>query len=641
MRYRPEIDGLRALAVIPVILFHAGFGLFSGGVAGVDIFFVISGYLITDILLKNLQADSFSLTHFYERRMRRILPALFFITAVTIPFAWMWLTPRDLKDFAESLVAVAGFSSNILFWMETGYFETESALKPLLHTWSLAVEEQYYILFPLFLMLTWRHAPRAIFKLLVTLFALSLGTAILLPVLTSDPQIDSANFFLLPTRGWEILAGGLIAFYTRNIQTAPLRPSIAQAASLAGLLLIALSVFWLDSAARFPGLPALLPVGGACLVILYAHEGTWAQWLLRQRVLVGMGLISYSAYLWHHPLFALVKYRSLTMPSPEMMLALCLATIPLAYLSWRFIEQPFRDKNIIKRSTVFMFGGLGIFALLCIGLGYLLLDSSKYSARAGNTGPQTVMLLGDSHAQHLTLGLRVKLGTRIGNYVSHGCIPFYNVDRYDSRYTPGECSQKTNAQLEKFEQSKTLRTIVLSTMGPVYLDNTAFNNKHPARVHGQHVVLTTDPSITDPWQVFETGMRDTLRRLSALPDKKIIFVLDVPELGIDARECATPLRTVQILATDFGTGGWHYNNCVVPREAFDARVARFHSLVRHVLAEFPDVILFDPTNLFCDDTQCYGTIGDQRLYRDADHLSEFGSLYLAQTLAPVILQTLP
>ena len=641
MRYRPEIDGLRALAVIPVILFHAGFGLFSGGFSGVDIFFVISGYLITGILLKDLQTDNFSLTYFYERRARRILPALFFITAVTIPFAWLWLTPRDLKDFAESLVAVAGFSSNILFWMETGYFETEAALKPLLHTWSLAVEEQYYILFPLLLMLTWRHVPRAIFKLLITLFVLSIGAAILLPVVFRDPQIDSAAFFLLPTRGWEILAGGLIAYYTHNIQTAPPRPAVAQAASLAGLALIGLSVFWLDSTARFPGLPALLPVGGACLIILFAQEGTWVQWLLRQRALVSVGLISYSAYLWHHPVFALVKYRSLTTPPPEMMITLCLATLPLAYLSWRFIEQPFRDRNTLKRSTVFMWGGLGIFILGCVGSGYLLLDSSKYSARAGNTGPETVMILGDSHAQHLTLGLRVKLGTRIGSYASHGCIPFYNIDRYDSRYIPGECSTKTNALLDKFSNSKTMHTLVLSTMGPVYLDNTVFKGQHPERIHGQHVTLTTDPELKDPWLIFETTMRDTLGRLSALPDKKIIFVLDIPELGIDTRQCAMPLRTVRILGTDFGAGGWHYDNCTVPRAEFNARTARFHSLVRRVLADFPDVILFDPTDLFCDETQCYGTIGPNRLYRDADHLSEFGSLYIAQTLAPVVMRTLP
>jgi len=153
LRYRPEIDGLRAVAVIPVIFFHAGFAPFSGGFVGVDVFFVISGYLITTIILTEKGEGRFSLRTFYERRARRILPALFFVVLACIPFAWLWLMPRDLKNFSESLIAVATFSSNILFWLESGYFDSASELKPLLHTWSLAVEEQYYILFPLFMML--------------------------------------------------------------------------------------------------------------------------------------------------------------------------------------------------------------------------------------------------------------------------------------------------------------------------------------------------------------------------------------------------------------------------------------------------------------------------------------------------------
>ena len=167
MKYRAEIDGLRALAVLPVILFHAGFELFGGGFVGVDVFFVISGYLITSIIISEMGRDNFSLINFYERRARRILPALFFVMLVSIPFAWFWLTPGDLKDFGQSLIAVATFSSNILFWIESGYFATASELKPLLHTWSLAVEEQYYILFPLFLMIFWNLPKKYLLLLLI------------------------------------------------------------------------------------------------------------------------------------------------------------------------------------------------------------------------------------------------------------------------------------------------------------------------------------------------------------------------------------------------------------------------------------------------------------------------------------------
>jgi peptidoglycan/LPS O-acetylase OafA/YrhL len=210
MKYRAEIDGLRALAVLPVILFHAGFELFSGGFVGVDVFFVISGYLITTIIISEMAEGKFSIVNFYERRARRILPALFFVMLMCLPFAWMWLTPNDLKDFGQSLVAVSTFSSNILFWRESGYFDTAAELKPLLHTWSLAVEEQYYILFPIFLMFTWRLGLKWILILLSMVFLVSLGIA-----QWGAYNSPSAAFFLLPARGWELLVGVFVAFYLK------------------------------------------------------------------------------------------------------------------------------------------------------------------------------------------------------------------------------------------------------------------------------------------------------------------------------------------------------------------------------------------------------------------------------------------
>jgi len=215
LKYRAEIDGLRALAVIPVILFHAGFEWFSGVFVGVDVFFVISGYLITTIIISEMAEGKFSMVNFYERRARRILPALFFVMAACLPFAWLWLTPSDLKDFGQSLIAVSFFSSNMLFWLESGYFDTAAELKPLLHTWSLAVEEQYYILFPIFLMLTWRLGVKWISIILSFVFLLSLGLAVLGTQYATNPQITSGTFFLLPTRGWELLVGVFAAFYLK------------------------------------------------------------------------------------------------------------------------------------------------------------------------------------------------------------------------------------------------------------------------------------------------------------------------------------------------------------------------------------------------------------------------------------------
>lgn len=208
IKYRREIDGLRAIAVLAVILFHAGFKAFGGGFVGVDVFFVISGYLITTIILSDMSRQKFSIVTFYERRARRILPALFFVMLCCVPFAWMWLRPVDFKSFSESLVAVSAFSSNILFWRESGYFGTASELKPLLHTWSLAVEEQYYVLFPLFLMALWKLRKRRVFGTLLLGGVLSLIAA-----QWGAYHKPSAAFYLLPTRAWELAMGALIAFY--------------------------------------------------------------------------------------------------------------------------------------------------------------------------------------------------------------------------------------------------------------------------------------------------------------------------------------------------------------------------------------------------------------------------------------------
>ena len=208
MKYRSEIDGLRALAVLPVIFFHAGFEFFSGGFIGVDVFLVISGYLITTIIITEMSEDKFSILNFYERRARRILPALFFVMFLSLPFAWFWLTPNDLKDFGQSLIATSTFSSNILFWLESGYFDTAAELKPLLHTWSLAVEEQYYILFPLFLLVTWHLGLKWIIAILTIVFIISLGLAN-----WGAYNKPNAAFYLLPTRGWELLIGVFLALY--------------------------------------------------------------------------------------------------------------------------------------------------------------------------------------------------------------------------------------------------------------------------------------------------------------------------------------------------------------------------------------------------------------------------------------------
>jgi len=334
VKYRPEIDGLRALAVIPVVLFHAGFPLFSGGFVGVDVFFVISGYLITGIIVQQLQAGEFSVASFYERRARRILPALFVVMACCIPAAYLWMLPSQLDGFLKSLVAVSLFSSNVLFWRESGYFSALSDEKPLLHTWSLAVEEQYYLLYPLLLMLLWRWDGRRQVLVIKVLAVLSFTLC-----LWMVRDHTAAAFYLAATRAWELLAGALCALLLSSVKrgNSPL--------TVIGLAMLLVPVLMFDERTPFPSAYTLLPVLGTSLVILFAREGTLGAACLAVRPLVAVGLISYSTYLWHQPLLAfarIIRFEPLTV---TLSLSLVALSIGLGAVSWRWVEQPFRHPS--------------------------------------------------------------------------------------------------------------------------------------------------------------------------------------------------------------------------------------------------------------------------------------------------------
>jgi peptidoglycan/LPS O-acetylase OafA/YrhL len=355
MHYRPEIDGLRALAVLPVILFHAGFSAFSGGFIGVDVFFVISGYLITSIILSELARGEFSLRRFYARRARRILPALFCVMLVTIPFALLWMLPSQYAAFSRSMLAVVGFVSNLFFWRESGYFAAEASEKPLLHTWSLGVEEQYYVLVPLALMLLWRFGKKPAFYGVVLAAIVSFGLCEY-----ASRYAHSANFFLLPTRAWELLIGSLCAFHHHG--RAPKQNNLL---ALLGLSMVTLAVFTYGEHMRLPSAYTLAPVIGTALILLYATRDTWVAKMLSLKLCVGIGLISYSAYLWHHPLFAFAHIRLFHAPSAALMLGLSALALLLGALTWWLVEQPFRQKN--HRFYV------GNRAALCAGIATALL----------------------------------------------------------------------------------------------------------------------------------------------------------------------------------------------------------------------------------------------------------------------------
>jgi len=362
MKYRSEIDGLRAIAVLPVIMFHAGFEFFQGGYVGVDIFFVISGYLITSIIINELRDQTFSIAAFYERRARRILPALFCVLLATCIASWFFLISLDFKRLFESVVAVVTFSSNIYFWLQADYFDSAAELKPLLHTWSLAVEEQYYIVFPLLMVAIWRFGLRV----LVVVICLILITSLLYAqsIVTTQPM---TAFYLLPSRAWELLIGALCAVYLCREKEHSPSTQFSQFASVVGVGLIVYAIFFFTKQTPMPSVHTLIPVSGAALLILYANKGTWVQNALSQRWLVGIGLISYSAYLWHQPILSLLRHNFLHEPPIYLLSCGAMLSLGLAWLTWKYIETPFRKKKT-SRSGVFLVSGAIASAFMFVGL---------------------------------------------------------------------------------------------------------------------------------------------------------------------------------------------------------------------------------------------------------------------------------
>ena len=371
MRYRKEIDGLRAIAVLPVILFHAGIRGFEGGFVGVDIFFVISGYLITSIIVDERRSGRFSFASFYERRARRILPALFAVVLLSYLLALVLMLPGEMEEYSQSVFAVAGFSSNIFFWRTTGYFDAAAELKPLLHTWSLAIEEQYYFLFPLFLALAWRIGERRLFAILLCCAIASVAVA----QWASGSKYFMAAFFLLPTRVWELLIGSLAAFSSPRSSVSPAETKWAkEILGWLGVSLIALSVFCFDSSTPFPGLYALVPTIGTILILLFCSESTFVGRILSFKAISGVGLISYSAYLWHQPVFAFVRQVSGEQLASWTLLMMVPFVLLIAYLTWRYIESPLRDRTRFEPKEVLLFSVGGTVVLLLAGAIGVLTD---------------------------------------------------------------------------------------------------------------------------------------------------------------------------------------------------------------------------------------------------------------------------
>ena len=354
-RYRPEIDGLRAIAILPVIFYHAGLQIFSGGYVGVDIFFVISGYLISSIILSEIETGKFSLINFYQRRARRILPALFCVILISTPFAWFILLPADLELFGNSAFSALTFWSNYIFYFEIDYFETSSKLKPLLHTWSLSIEEQFYIIYPILLIFFFKFGKKTfiIFLIISAITSLTLAQwagnlKFTYPYFEKEflffNQSSLTNFFLPIGRIWELIIGILIAFYIKK-NGQPNR--FNEILTLFGLILIFYSIFTFTPETNYPSFHTLLPTIGTGLLILFMNSKTFIHKIFSQKLLVFIGLISYSAYLYHFPIFTFIEYSNYLENSLLLKIILILITFFISFVSWKYIEKPFRNKKKI------------------------------------------------------------------------------------------------------------------------------------------------------------------------------------------------------------------------------------------------------------------------------------------------------
>tara|TARA_B100000035_G_C21035212_1_gene570574 strand:- start:3799 stop:5715 length:1917 start_codon:yes stop_codon:yes gene_type:complete len=628
MKYRPEIDGLRALAIVPVILFHAGFEWFKGGFIGVDVFLVISGYLITNIIVSEMAADKFSLLGFYERRARRILPPLFFVMLVCIPFALLWFTPNDLKDFGKSLVAVSTFSSNILFWLESGYFTNDASLKPLLHTWSLAVEEQFYIFYPIFLLLSWKMGLKKILNLLLVIFLASL-------IISHWGAFNSpqANFYLIITRVWEILLGVFVAFYLRNKIEKKANFNL-QALSILGFGMILFSIIFFDKTTPFPSLYALIPTLGTVLLISCLTPNTLLYRFFTIKPIVGIGLISYSAYLWHQPILAFSNYRLLESVSDYVLLMFCMISFLLAWFSWQFIEKPFRDKSKFSRTQIFRLSLFFILIFSCIGvainlnkiIGYenddLYVEWDKGVLCSYPTSGfkdilckkdlkikknKNVLIVGDSLLNASLAGLQdaaEKSNILLDAAPHWGCPALYRTTRINNGIIDKKCLKYNKKIFEEFlvNNKKRYDLVIFFSAFNGYLHNGKATFIEPSACNTR---INCNES-------FKKSIEKTINHMNQL-EIRHIFIEQYPRY--------------EIIGSNLDPTRWKKfrKQIQMLRSKHEADSSLFFEIMEQNKAEF-----ISTANEFCDQIYCSPYLDEEIIYINASHLSQKGSIYLSK-----------
>jgi peptidoglycan/LPS O-acetylase OafA/YrhL len=667
VQYRPDIDGLRAIAIGAVVLCHAEVPGFDGGFVGVDVFFVISGFLITSIVADEIRHGSFSLAGFYARRARRLLPAFFAMLAASALAGAVLLESVDFARFGRTAAAATAVVANFMLWRESSYHAPSAQENPLLHTWSLSVEEQFYALFPLTLVLLVRAAGSRTKWWLMSALAASLGAAA-----WGIAYRPEAAFYLLPTRAWELLTGSLLAL-------GALPPTESDRASTTaggiGLLLIGISVVCYSETTGIPGFAALLPVAGAAMVVWSGSRdrATWTRRLLSTRMFVFPGLISYSLYLWHWPIIAFWRYVSNKPLTWIGSLAIVSLSFTLAVLSWRCVEQPIRKpKGFLASDRVTLrLAGVAMLAAIASGLGLWMSSGlparfpeeassvaiaevardrqtwARYEGwqlRTRDLGPTnssgvptigepgllpSVMLFGDSHATALIPAIdeqcrRAGVASYVITEASAAPTLGVTVERVGRGRGRGEDDRRAQEVAEFLERNSEVRTVILAARWPAYI-----RGMYTERGEGRRTPAELfdgrqrSSDVKSREELLEAGLRRMVELLISM-DRDVVLVGCVPEIGTDVPRAFVLARRMPWLVD--------FDNMGPTRAEFDRRQAEAMAMLSRVSRD-PRVTLVRPDAVMWD---VFGRAivirGDRLLYRDDDHLSGDGARHVAGSL---------
>lgn len=658
MNYRPDIDGLRTIAVLPVVFYHAGVAGFPGGFVGVDIFFVISGFLITTIIHRELAEGRFSIIRFYERRARRILPALFAVIVASLVAGWFILMPEEFDQMGESILSALLFVSNMWFWRNAGgYFQNATDYLPMLHTWSLAVEEQFYIFFPLLLMALHRFARRLLVPAILLLVVVSFGLAA-----WATPRMPNPSFYLLPTRIWELGFGSLLAL---GLVRAEAPRALREAAGVLGLAGVLAPVFLYDSQMPFPGMAALPPVMGAALLIWTGTAGpVMASRLLSLRPMVWVGLISYSLYLWHWPIMAFVRNRLITVElEPAWQVATVLASLLAGWVSWRFIERPFRvplRAGGMTRARIFALSGAGMAGLGVLagavavtgGMATQRFSEAQlaalpqeplrnpYRARCfgarpadrfctfGTDDPDAPIewfLWGDSHADAMLpalIDLAERQGVMLGFAGHSACAPLPGIRRMDIRDAGNvSCTRHNRTVMEFLQRTPSITTVFLHGRWALYTDGKYSPSADGA---GEVILYTNDQPVPGTGDygrntaLIETILESTVNGI-VVPGRQVILIGGIPEVKWDVPR----RRATEILF------GWPLPPVPTPDEVA-ARQATSTGVLERVASRTGS--LYIPLAQPMCAGGCVLFTETEMYYADDDHLSVLGARVRARPL---------